>query len=82
MNIFCPDDHPLEDLWEIVRGYAQLRVTGSIGDCKMRELAQKERNFIGGFAALDMEGVAKRAAFAILEREFPHKFDDIFIKGD
>ena len=76
--IFHPDDYPLETLWEIVRDYAKFRAAGSIGDCKMRELAQRERNSIGSsFTALDMEGIAKRAAFGLLEREFPHQFDDI-----
>jgi hypothetical protein len=74
--IFHPDDYPRETLWEIVRDYVRFRAAGSIGDCKMRELAQKERSSIGSsFTALDMEGIAKRAAFAILEREFPHEFD-------
>jgi hypothetical protein len=76
--IFHPDDYPLETLWEIVRDYAKFRAAGSIGNCKMRELAQRERNSIGSsFTALDMESVAKRAAFGLLEREFPHQFDDI-----
>jgi len=75
--IFRPEDYPLETLWEIVRDYAKFKKTGSIGDCKMRELAQKERTSIGSsFTVLDMEAIAKRAAFAILEREFPHQFDD------
>ena len=74
--IFHPDDYPLETLWEIVRDYKRFRDAGSIGDCTMRQLAQKERSSIGSsFTALDMEGVAKRAAFAILEREFPREFD-------
>lgn len=76
--IFRPDDYPLEALWEIVRDYTKFKKVGSIGDCKMRELAQQERTSIGSsFTALDMEGIAKRAAFAILEREFPHRFTDI-----
>lgn len=72
--IFRPEEHPDEELFEIIRDREQLLKDGCIGDCLMRRIAQNERNSIGGsYPALDMEGIAARAAFEIIRRKFPRE---------
>lgn len=72
--IFRPEDHSDEELFEIIRDREQLQKDGCIGDCLMRRIAQKQKNSIGAsYSALDMEGIAARAAFEIIRRKFPRE---------
>lgn len=72
--IFRAEEHPDEELFEIIRDREQLQKDGCIGDCLMRRIAQKQKNSIGGsYSVLDMEGIAARAAFEIIRRKFPRE---------
>jgi len=78
--IFRPEEHPDEELFEIIRDREQLQKDGCIGDCLMRRIAQKQKNSIGSsYSVLDMEGIAARAAFEIIRRKFPRElFRELF----
>ena len=70
--IFRPEDHSTEELWQIVQEREQLRRDGCIGDCLMRQLAQKEAR--GTYTVLNMESIANRASTHLLKYYFPFRF--------
>lgn len=70
--IFRPEDYTTEELWQIVVEREQFRRDGSIGDCLMRRLAQKEAKKT--YTVLNMESVANRASTHLLKHYFPFRF--------
>lgn len=69
--IFRPEDHTVEELWQIVQEREQLRRDGAIGDCLMRKLAQREAK--DTYTVLNMESVANHASTHLLKHYFPFR---------
>jgi hypothetical protein len=70
--IYQPQHESDSDLWRVVKDYDILEKQGSIGDCLMRDIAQRES--LGTYSVLNMEFVARRAAFELLKRLSPEMF--------
>ena len=70
--IFRPEDHTMEELWQIVQERERLSSDGAIEDCLMRKLAQKEAK--NTYTVLNMEKVANRASTHLLKHYFPFRF--------
>lgn len=70
--VFRPEDHSTEELWQIVQERERFRHDSSIGDCLMRQIAQKEAR--GICTVLNMESIANRASTHLLRHYFPFRF--------
>jgi hypothetical protein len=77
--LFDPCTLSDDELWELVNQYEEFQREGVIGDCRLREIAEKEEQYEGLVASLTimrMAIIAHRSSTEILRRNFPHRFQD------